>query len=84
MGDAPFIEDVDEMEEYEIQDRDEEVLSVAFIAQINRFGPTHDGPGMPEMHKVDEEALPLINMDGLKEMYVLVVGARRKPHAAIC
>ncbi|KAI3828097.1 hypothetical protein L1987_02194 [Smallanthus sonchifolius] len=40
--------------------------------------------GMPEMHKVDEEVLPLLSRDGLKEMYALAVGARRNPYAAIC
>ncbi|KAI3777499.1 hypothetical protein L1987_47299 [Smallanthus sonchifolius] len=40
--------------------------------------------GMFEMHEVDEEALPLLTLDDLKEMGVLAVGARRKLYAAIC
>ncbi|KAI3744370.1 hypothetical protein L1987_57449 [Smallanthus sonchifolius] len=39
---------------------------------------------MSKMHKVDEEALPLLSMDGLKEMYALAVCARRNPYAAVC
>ncbi|KAI3761263.1 hypothetical protein L1987_51675 [Smallanthus sonchifolius] len=40
--------------------------------------------GMFEMHEVDEEALPLLTLDDLKEMGVLAVGARRKLYTAIC
>ncbi|KAK1433665.1 hypothetical protein QVD17_10579 [Tagetes erecta] len=40
--------------------------------------------GMFEMHEVDEEALPLLTLDDLKEMGVLAVGPRRKLYAAIC
>ncbi|PWA61225.1 Sterile alpha motif domain-containing protein [Artemisia annua] len=40
--------------------------------------------GVFEMHEVDEEALPLLTLDDLKEMGVLAVGARRKLYAAIC
>ncbi|CAI9281540.1 unnamed protein product [Lactuca saligna] len=36
-----------------------------------------------EMHEVDEEALPLLTLDDLKEMGVLAVGPRRKLYAAI-
>ncbi|CAH1422379.1 unnamed protein product [Lactuca virosa] len=39
--------------------------------------------GMFEMHEVDEEALPLLTLDDLKEMGVLAVGPRRKLYAAI-
>ncbi|KAL9998136.1 putative sterile alpha motif domain-containing protein [Helianthus debilis subsp. tardiflorus] len=39
---------------------------------------------MFEMHEVDEEALPLLTLDDLKEMGVLAVGPRRKLYAAIC
>ncbi|XP_076910008.1 uncharacterized protein LOC143567485 [Bidens hawaiensis] len=37
-----------------------------------------------EMHEVDEEALPLLTVDDLKEMGVLAVGPRRKLYAALC
>nr|GEV45523.1 hypothetical protein [Tanacetum cinerariifolium] len=40
--------------------------------------------GVFEMHEVDEEALPLLTLDDLKEMGVLAVGTRRKLYAAIC
>ncbi|XP_076914410.1 uncharacterized protein LOC143573406 [Bidens hawaiensis] len=40
--------------------------------------------GVFEMHEVDEEALPLLTLDDLKEMGVLAVGPRRKLYAAIC
>ncbi|KAK1422285.1 hypothetical protein QVD17_25286 [Tagetes erecta] len=40
--------------------------------------------GMFEMHEVDEEALPLLTLDDLKEIGVLAVGPRRKLYAAIC
>ncbi|KAI7753073.1 hypothetical protein M8C21_003358 [Ambrosia artemisiifolia] len=40
--------------------------------------------GVFEMHEVDEEALPLITVDDLKEMGLLAVGTRRKLYAAIC
>ncbi|KAL4584147.1 hypothetical protein LXL04_008738 [Taraxacum kok-saghyz] len=36
-----------------------------------------------EMHEVDEEALPLLTLDDLKEMGVHAVGPRRKLYAAI-
>ncbi|KAI3766966.1 hypothetical protein L2E82_17047 [Cichorium intybus] len=39
--------------------------------------------GVFEMHEVDEEALPLLTLDDLKEMGVLAVGPRRKLYAAI-
>ncbi|KVI06468.1 uncharacterized protein LOC112510516 [Cynara cardunculus var. scolymus] len=40
--------------------------------------------GVFEMHEVDEEVLPLLTFDDLKEMGVLAVGPRRKLYAAIC
>lgn len=36
-----------------------------------------------EMHEVDEEALPLLTFDDLKEMGVVAVGPRRKLYSAI-
>ncbi|GJX81205.1 sterile alpha motif domain-containing protein [Tanacetum coccineum] len=40
--------------------------------------------GVFEMHEVDEEALPLLTLNDLKEMGVLALGSRRKLYAAIC
>ncbi|KAK8515822.1 hypothetical protein V6N12_016128 [Hibiscus sabdariffa] len=39
--------------------------------------------GIFEMHEVDEEALPLLTLDDLKEMGVFAVGHRRKLYTAI-
>ncbi|XP_021287037.1 uncharacterized protein LOC110418590 [Herrania umbratica] len=39
--------------------------------------------GMFEMHEVDEETLPLLTLDDLKEMGVFAVGHRRKLYTAI-
>lgn len=39
--------------------------------------------GMFEMHEVDEEALPLLTFEDLKEMGVFAVGTRRKLYTAI-
>ncbi|KAK9278655.1 hypothetical protein L1049_028228 [Liquidambar formosana] len=39
--------------------------------------------GVFEMHEVDEEALPLLTFEDLKEMGVLAVGTRRKLYTAI-
>ncbi|XP_059643544.1 uncharacterized protein LOC132285385 [Cornus florida] len=39
--------------------------------------------GVFEMHEVDEEALPLLTLEDLKEMGVLAVGPRRKLYTAI-
>ncbi|XP_052179370.1 uncharacterized protein LOC127792810 [Diospyros lotus] len=39
--------------------------------------------GIFEMHEVDEEALPLLTLEDLKEMGVLAVGPRRKLYSAI-
>ncbi|OMO58763.1 hypothetical protein CCACVL1_25367 [Corchorus capsularis] len=39
--------------------------------------------GIFEMHEVDEEALPLLTLDDLKEMGVFAVGHRRRLYTAI-
>ncbi|KAJ9140587.1 hypothetical protein P3X46_031219 [Hevea brasiliensis] len=39
--------------------------------------------GVFEMHEVDEEALPLLNLEDLKEIGVFAVGSRRKLYTAI-
>ncbi|XP_039034388.1 uncharacterized protein LOC120170519 [Hibiscus syriacus] len=39
--------------------------------------------GIFEMHEVDEEALPILTLDDLKEMGVFAVGHRRKLYTAI-
>ncbi|KAJ4831947.1 hypothetical protein Tsubulata_045293, partial [Turnera subulata] len=39
--------------------------------------------GIFEMHEVDEEALPLLTLEDLKEMGVIAVGTRRKLYTAI-
>ncbi|KAB1212771.1 hypothetical protein CJ030_MR5G011871 [Morella rubra] len=39
--------------------------------------------GVFKMHEIDEQALPLLTLDDLKEIGVLAVGPRRKLYAAI-
>ncbi|GJU31129.1 pentatricopeptide repeat-containing protein [Tanacetum coccineum] len=40
--------------------------------------------GVFEMHEVDEQALPFLTLNDLKEMGVLALGTQRKLYAAIC
>ncbi|KAK7285873.1 hypothetical protein RJT34_20656 [Clitoria ternatea] len=48
-----------------------------FVSRLSRYAP------MVKIHKVDDELLPMLTLEDLKDMGINVVGSRRKMYTAI-